>query len=256
MNYDRKQATFTVETERYDEAAIIRVLEEAGYSCTIALTIEHALRVLQESRIDVIVADRFIGQRDFVNLLNSEGIVGRSGAQVILLTGDSEAAAALNAAGVRVAGVFTKPVPSARLRGAVASLIEDKRNVHSKRDPAGSTSQLIDWALLEEIIGKDSSKDGAWRLLLRFEDELLSDCMKCLRYSRNGESPELAALLHRMNGIAMLIGATALASKLTECSHSVRALIPSASLVREIADLDNVVLDFSSACRQHFSFNR
>ena len=31
VNYDRKQATFTAEGDRYDEAAIIRVLKEAGF---------------------------------------------------------------------------------------------------------------------------------------------------------------------------------------------------------------------------------
>lgn len=35
VNYNRKQSTFTVETERYDEAAIIRVLEEAGFGGTV-----------------------------------------------------------------------------------------------------------------------------------------------------------------------------------------------------------------------------
>ena len=31
VNFDRKQATFTAETERYDEAEIARVLKDAGF---------------------------------------------------------------------------------------------------------------------------------------------------------------------------------------------------------------------------------
>lgn len=31
VNYERKQAVVVVETERYDESAIVRALEQAGY---------------------------------------------------------------------------------------------------------------------------------------------------------------------------------------------------------------------------------
>lgn len=31
MNYDKKQAVVTVETEKYDEKALIKALEQAGY---------------------------------------------------------------------------------------------------------------------------------------------------------------------------------------------------------------------------------
>ena len=31
VNFERKQATFTAETERYDEAAIIAALEKEGF---------------------------------------------------------------------------------------------------------------------------------------------------------------------------------------------------------------------------------
>lgn len=232
-----------------------RILEGSGYSCTIALTIEHALSALQQSRIDVIVADRFIGQLDFIDFLGPDGIVGRSGAQTILLTGDSEAADAINASGVTVARILMKPVSSARLRGAVASLIASQYNTFAEQHAVEASSQMIDWALLEEIIGSNSTKEGSRRILLRFEDELLSDCVKSLRHSRCGDSLQLAALLHRMSGVAMLFGAVGLASKLTEYRLSVVALAPADPLGKEIEDLVQLVLGFSTACRMHFSLH-
>jgi copper chaperone CopZ len=36
VDFDRKRATFTAETARYDEAAIIRVLENEGFGAKIA----------------------------------------------------------------------------------------------------------------------------------------------------------------------------------------------------------------------------
>jgi CheY-like chemotaxis protein len=233
--------------------ALQRLLEASGYECTVAATIDSALDALRHSPFDIIVADRFVGEFDFMEVLRRERIGIRYHVPILILSADSDTSKATDIAELAIDKVLTKPVSSIQLLDAVAQLI-DKHMPERNSDSDLTVASSIDWELLDELIGFTADPEHARQVLQRFEDEILSDCVRCLGYLYDRHFAELAALLHRMSGAALLFGARGLSDVLEGVRCGAIGGYIEAQAIEAIQGLDSILCEFLRECRNRYSF--
>jgi signal transduction histidine kinase/DNA-binding response OmpR family regulator len=230
--------------------AIHRTLEGLGFRCFVALCLEEANAILQSTPVDVVVADRYVGHDDILDYLAPSSLIVSSGARIILMSADSGIHGALNSSGVSVDLALVKPVSTRQLKDSLERVIPAIRQQYRKEE----RFHMVDWALLEELVGAGTDDDQNRELLGKFEEELLIEAMRIETAIVSERFSDLSGMLHRMSGVAMLFGAAGLAAFLEQLRVEARSPVDSDHLMSQMRDVYSIILDFTQLCRDHRLF--
>lgn len=114
-----------VEDEEQARYSLVQIFRRAGYSVTEAADGEKALRLLQEGRFDLILADIKLGAVDGLQILHASRALPEPPA-VILLTGFASLESALAALRAGAADYLLKPSEPEQMLASVTNALEQR----------------------------------------------------------------------------------------------------------------------------------
>ncbi|RJP17533.1 MAG: response regulator [Candidatus Abyssobacteria bacterium SURF_5] len=107
-----------VEDDAMQRRQLVRVLKSEGYQISESSTVEEAIRILGAERIDLVVTDKFMPDRDGLSLLEHVRL-HHPGVPVIIMTGHAE-----EEMHPEPDALLIKPFSSEELKKIVRSLIQ------------------------------------------------------------------------------------------------------------------------------------
>lgn len=225
-----------------------RMLEAVGFRCTPSLSIESALEALNANEFDVIICDRYIGTCDLLEEHLSQGRLASELTKLILVSADACTARDVQLKGLGVRSVLVKPLSTKRIIDAIEDVLA--ATAQSAR-PFNVTnhSEIINWDLFGEYTEALGSREVADILVTKFENEMLADCLDCGMKLMSEDRVGSASILHKMEGVATLLGAVRLASSIGDLRIGVLSSGSSVALLNRTLTLDEEILSFTRECR-------
>ncbi|PYR98160.1 MAG: DNA-binding response regulator, partial [Acidobacteria bacterium] len=137
----RKTSTIlVVEDDAENRAAMVKVLEAAGYKVLETDNGQQALDVINEENIDILVTDLRLPVMDGVELLKRAKAMGQD-IEVVMITGHGTVEIAVEAIKEGAYDFITKPVKKAQLLRAVEKAAEKQYLSRENRDLRQQLSQ-------------------------------------------------------------------------------------------------------------------
>ena len=225
-----------------------RVLENSGFRCHVALSTDIATVISRTFKIDVVVADLYVGEENFLEYYEVAKTEFLSSVPVIVVTAETDTKILAKAREIGAYEVITKPVSASNLLGCIFRARDEFTRQDSPHNRSPGDDRVVDWRVLDEICETATDYSSFVQQVRRFEDDLLGDAIRALRLTKIGDYPSLCRLFHKMNGVAMLFGARQISECLSGFILAVRSESLSSSALTEIEDFDLLVDDFVAAC--------
>lgn len=224
-----------------------RVMENAGFTCLVAHSIDEAAAILLTTEIDVIVADLYVGDENLLDFLGSAREKLLSSIPIICVTAESDRRITKAALEMGVFEVLIKPVSGSRLLEGIYRIQANCLGEDSRRRQSRNYDEIVDWQVLDEVF--ESTLDyAAFEILVRrFQDDLMGNAIRALGLINGKQFLSLWRLFHKMAGVSMLFGARQLAERLSSWSHYARTMAFSDIALVEIEDIDLLIAEFVSA---------